>query len=585
MSSNGKKASSRDSAKDSKNALAALRRGVELAVLLLLVALVLSSAVVVRRPGQILLAKLFAIAFLSLFPGWLYLQFLALKGAALYDEYVLNLYRLKIDQVRNLPKPPPGSSYWHDWVENIPEGTDPANNIYLRKFETVYGRAAVPRRARVPYQPGKRRRVNRDESHDAKAVRRVKGDNFSPALLATAMFCIGWTGVLYPESYKVISWFGNLSPSGLPRLPGEALAYGFVGSYSFILQTIVRRYVQADLKSHTYVIAIARVTLVAAIVSVTHLVWPEEWSSTEPAFAFFVGFFPELGFRLLQQLLYRTLRLRQIVRVLDDPYPLSDLDGLNLWWQSRLLEEGIEDMQNLTTANLVDLMLHTRVPLNRLVDWIDQAYLYLRLAGSGPGGGKKGGASGEVGGGDSRQKLRRYGIRTATDLIDAFEGDATAEPFREGLRGLLDDGAGRQGISTTQCLLQTLNREPNLWHVRQWKQHEWLQQEGRKQPGGGQTPAAADTEPPAMVGAGPSSNGNGNGGANRRRAARQTSRDSAHQRTDNRRTPGGPARKEPAMDEEHRPEDEQDEELLDPPDGAVVADLGGGGDAPADRTG
>ena len=40
------------------------------------------------------------------------------------------------------------------------------------------------------------------------------------------------------------------------------------------------------------------------------------------------------------------------------------------------MEEGIEDMQNLATANLVDVILHTRVPVGRLVDWADQAKLY-----------------------------------------------------------------------------------------------------------------------------------------------------------------------------------------------------------------
>ena len=38
------------------------------------------------------------------------------------------------------------------------------------------------------------------------------------------------------------------------------------------------------------------------------------------------------------------------------------------------------------------------------------------------------------------------------------------------------------------------------------------------------------------------------------------------------------------MDDQH-PEDQRDEELLDPPEGAVVADLEGGQDASADSSG
>ena len=68
-----------------------------------------------------------------------------------------------------------------------------------------------------------------------------------------------------------------------------------------------------------------------------------------------------------------------VVPTVTADYPLNQIDGLDLWYEARLLEEGVEDMQNLTTANLVDVMLHTRVPVARLVDWVDQAHLYLHL--------------------------------------------------------------------------------------------------------------------------------------------------------------------------------------------------------------
>ena len=146
---------------------------------------------------------------------------------------------------------------------------------------------------------------------------------------------------------------------------------------------------------------------------------------------------------------------------LDERYPLRDLDGLNVWCQARFMEEGIEDMQNLTTANLVDLMLYTRMPIGRLVDWIDQAYLYLRVGG---------GADGVE---TDRAKLRRLGIRTATDLIDACEAgrrhDASFyDPF---LRVLNADPSEPSAI---EGLRRALEGEVNLWHIREWKKHRWL---------------------------------------------------------------------------------------------------------------
>jgi hypothetical protein len=84
-----------------------------------------------------------------------------------------------------------------------------------------------------------------------------------------------------------------------------------------------------------------------------------------------------IAFQALQRAAAATLRV--FVPQLTPDYPLNQLDGLNVWYEARLVEEGIEDMQNLATANLVDVMLHTRVPVARLVDWVDQAQLYLHL--------------------------------------------------------------------------------------------------------------------------------------------------------------------------------------------------------------
>jgi hypothetical protein len=43
-----------------------------------------------------------------------------------------------------------------------------------------------------------------------------------------------------------------------------------------------------------------------------------------------------------------------------------------------LLEAGIEDVQHLATANLVDVVLGARISTERIVDWVDQALLLLR---------------------------------------------------------------------------------------------------------------------------------------------------------------------------------------------------------------
>ena len=63
---------------------------------------------------------------------------------------------------------------------------------------------------------------------------------------------------------------------------------------------------------------------------------------------------------------------------LDEPAPLTELEGIDLYDRTRLAEEGINNIEALAHADLVDLMSSTRISAAELVDWTDQAILYLR---------------------------------------------------------------------------------------------------------------------------------------------------------------------------------------------------------------
>ena len=52
---------------------------------------------------------------------------------------------------------------------------------------------------------------------------------------------------------------------------------------------------------------------------------------------------------------------------------------MDLWKEYRLQEEGIESVQNLATADVIELAVKTHYNLRTLVDWIDQAILIARL--------------------------------------------------------------------------------------------------------------------------------------------------------------------------------------------------------------
>ena len=58
----------------------------------------LLPAVLFQPHSRVFLLKLVAVAMLASLPGLLYLEFIRFKGQTLYDEYVINLFRLGIDR-------------------------------------------------------------------------------------------------------------------------------------------------------------------------------------------------------------------------------------------------------------------------------------------------------------------------------------------------------------------------------------------------------------------------------------------------------------------------------------------------------
>ena len=388
--------------------------------------------------------KLFVLWCLAFLPGWLYVRFLDLRAKALWSEYVLNLHRLGWDLPWHLPMPPVASGFYEQWDAG-PHGR-PADNIYRQKFEAYYGRQIT---SSAP-----------DENY------RVRSESLFPVFLATAVLAVGWAAVLWDTRFIT-------DPSG----PWDVLKYGFLGAYAFVTSMLIRRFFQSDLRPSAYATAVYRIMLVLLIVTVLHQVLSQITTvadRAELAIAFVIGFFPLVGLQALQRVTSRALR--RFVPPVTSDYPLDQLDGFNLWYEARLTEEGVEDMQNLTTMNLVDVILHTRVPPGRLVDWTDQAFLLTHLeqvdraeltqlrkqdqpAAAGPA---------PLSGARARLNLRRVGIRTATDLLKAFsvERDNGERAFR-----LPEDLEPPLPASQLRLLVTVLAAEPGLAPVWNWQRN------------------------------------------------------------------------------------------------------------------
>ena len=137
---------------------------------------------------------------------------------------------------------------------------------------------------------------------------------------------------------------------------------------------------------------------------------------------------------------------------MESKYTLDGLDGLTVWHQSRLEEEDIENIPNMATADIVDLLVNTRFPAGRIIDWVDQAILltYLRESTIDPG------RPNPV-----ADRLARHGVRTASSLlrVDAVRG-ADAGWFGDPVEA---------GSLDIRSLIAAVRTSPNLALVLRWR--------------------------------------------------------------------------------------------------------------------
>jgi hypothetical protein len=223
---------------------------------------------------------------------------------------------------------------------------------------------------------------------------RLRQTNPYPIFVASAVITLGWLLVLPVVDSGPIDLQAFLTPA-----PTTA-AFGFLGAYFFTLNLLARRYVRGDLRPKAYA------TITVRIIVVTLLCWVLDTFATQDAWllvtAFIIGIVPETFFTIVAE--FRRSLTRIIFGEMREPHPLTRLEGIDLYDRARLEDEGVNNIEALAHHDLVELMLATRIPVPRLVDWVDQAILYLHTVD-------------ETGRSIGRDKLRTVGIRTASDLV------------------------------------------------------------------------------------------------------------------------------------------------------------------------
>lgn len=388
------------------------------------------SVTMLPQTYQLTVLRVVFLLVVCLLPAAMWYLFIATRKASLLNEFLTNLHRLGL-------------------LGRIGDEDEAAKNrrihSYLQRFEAIYG--DLPSTVQQGVIRGWSVSYTRSDTGGTTAM----ATTTVPVILSTVLIALGWLVTLPPgETIPVDGpdpWVVAFVPTGSP------VTLAFLGAYFFSLQMLFRRYVLKDLHGSAYVAVAMRIIL--AVIAVWVLVVVNDTvlllsDGQLLVVGFVLGVFPRVVWQIIQSIFKRITRIT--LPSMRSDLPLGDLDGLTVWHESRLEEEDIENVPNMASADLVELMLSTRLAAEQIIDWADQAILYTQL---GP----------QPKDHNVRQQLRAHGIRTATSLLAASaaagEGKERAE-FEKILQS-------EQGVSILPTLEATLTTNSNLELIRRWR--------------------------------------------------------------------------------------------------------------------
>lgn len=230
--------------------------------------------------------------------------------------------------------------------------------------------------------------------------------------------------------------------------PGPA-AMAFLGAYFFAVYLVLKAYLRGDLRPKVYNQITARLVTVVIVAYLIGVLIPADDRYVVQSLAFVAGVVPNTVLRRLGEVTGgRPLLSSLFGQAFGEDRPLTLIDGVDVYERERLATEGITDIEALAHTDIVANMVNTRIPMERLIDWVDQAVLILHL--------------------DEQSEapdapwiqLRRHGIRTASAFIAATRSES-CEELRTRMQGILE-------VEDLEPLALVLERELVIRHIQQW---------------------------------------------------------------------------------------------------------------------
>ena len=249
---------------------------------------------------------------------------------------------------------------------------------------------------------------------------------------------VGLSIVLRPSDPR---WTSHPLTLAFAPIPAAA----FVGSAAIVLMYLTARAIRGDLqpKAFTHFAARLLVGTILAWATASLAGVAADSPKAKLLVALGGGLFPSSALLVIERTWRRIVGLGASATPV---LPLRSLQGIGDDEELRLWEEGVSDAEHMATESLIDLVVNTHYSIERLIDWKDQAFLYIYAP-------------------NEFDKWRSLGCRSAMDVL-GLEAHYFGKERHDQIVPALAKGLGKE-VPVIERIIDTIYNDPRvhqLWN-------------------------------------------------------------------------------------------------------------------------